>query len=118
VPAAATQAEAAAAGRPYVELAGGGHLAFADLCALDLAALTGPLAARPDINPTFLTLVEDLATDGCPGATPRVEGCAAYVDPILTAPAVKHVLTAHFDEALRGASTDLLGGFTELRLVE
>ena len=116
VPAADTRAAAAASGAPYVEVAGAGHLAFSDLCTLDLAALAAPLEGRDDVNPTFLDLVTSLGTDGCVGATPTVDGCDAYADPATTAAPIRHVVTAHFDRHLRSGADDPVGDWPALTL--
>ena len=116
VPADGTAAAAAATGAPYVEVAGAGHLAFSDLCDLDLAALAAPLAERDDVSPTFLELVTSLGTDGCPPTPPIVEGCTTYADPDETARPIRQVLTAHFDIHLRGQEADLVEDWPALSL--
>jgi len=64
--------DASAAGR-HAELVGAGHLAFSDLCALDLGGIVEELAGRDDVNQVILDLAADLAVDGCPEAAPLVD---------------------------------------------
>lgn len=89
-----------------VRILDAGHLAFSDLCALDLAGLADRwLADREDLNPTFYDLLLQLASDGCPGATPDPEACdaTAYLDLGVSAPIVRHYATVFFDAELRGS---------------
>lgn len=89
-----------------VRILGAGHLAFSDLCELDLAGLADTwLADREDLNPTFYDLLLQLASDGCPSATPDPEVCdaTAYLDLDVSAPIVRHYATVFFDAELRGA---------------
>ncbi len=116
VPAESTAAAAATSGAPYVEVAGAGHLAFSNLCDLDLTALAAPLVGRDDVNPIFLDMITTLGTDGCPPTPPIVEGCTTYADPDETARPIRQVLTAHFDIHLRGQEADLVEGWPALSL--
>jgi predicted dienelactone hydrolase len=118
VPAADTALAASSSAAPYVEVEGAGHLAFSDLCTLDLTALSAPLADRDDVSATFLELITSLGTDGCPPTPPTIAGCNDYVDPVVTAPPIKHVMVRHFDAHLYGISGDLIGDWDALTLVE
>ena len=102
----------ASPGARLLALEAAGHLAFSDLCALDLGAFAqAHLAGREDVHSTLLQALEALATDGCPGYAPP-EGCGAGAflgqddaDAIL-----RHYVTVHFDEALLGMGPGLEDG--------
>lgn len=50
---------------------GAGHLAFSDMCTLDLGQFAATyLANRSDVNELLLAQLVALGTDGCPGAIP------------------------------------------------
>lgn len=89
-----------------VRILGAGHLAFSDLCTLELGRLaTELLAARDDVNEALLPQLVALGTDGCPGITPAVDRdeCSAAWLPLETsAPIVRHMSTAFFDAHLKG----------------
>ena len=98
-----------------VEILGAGHLAFTDLCTLDLAAFaTEVLAPRDDINMLFLDSLVELAIDGCPGYLhdpPPSDDCADGYLPVETSsPIVRHYVTAFFDQQLRGTGPGVQAG--------
>ena len=61
----------------FVMLEGAGHLAFSDLCSLDIDGFaTRFLDGRDDLNTGLYPQLRGLGTDGCPSAEPRVEEAA------------------------------------------
>lgn len=90
-----------------VELQDAGHLAFSDLCQLDLLGLAATvLAPREDVNQALLAQLVGLASDGCPGAVPEpaLEACGETYLPLDTsAPIVRWGSTVFLDQALKGA---------------
>lgn len=88
-----------------VRILGAGHLAFSDLCTLDLGRLaTELLAGRDDVNEALLPQLVALGTDGCPGITPTVERAeceAAWLPLEASAPVIRHMSTVFFDEHLK-----------------
>lgn len=109
VPAATTNAASAdgPASEVNVQLAGAGHLAFSDLCALDLAGLGEELfAGRDDVNTLFLEQLLLLGSDGCADATP-IEGLATcesatFLNLDTSGEIVRYYATVALDAALRG----------------
>lgn len=97
-----------------VRIAGAGHLAFSDLCRLELADLAAEwLAGRDDLNPTFYDLLLQLATDGCPDAAvpdPDVCDATAFLPLETSAPIVRHYSTVFFDATLRGEGPGVEAG--------
>jgi predicted dienelactone hydrolase len=87
-------------------LQGAGHLAFSDLCALDLLGIAErQLDGRDDLNAGLYAGLIQLATDGCPGGVPVVEdeACAASFLPLEQSdPFIRSVPTAFFDQHLWG----------------
>lgn len=109
--------DAAFAGLPQgerVRILGAGHLAFSDLCTLDLGRLaTELLAGRDDVNEALLPQLVALGTDGCPGVTPTVEreACAEAWLPLETsAPVIRHMATVFFDEHLKAEGGGVQAG--------
>jgi pimeloyl-ACP methyl ester carboxylesterase len=95
----------------YLALVDGGHMAFSDLCQVDLGGLGDDLASREDANDLFLSQMLTLAVDGCPGYTPPPDlaGCGGtYLDVETSAPVLRYVTAAFFDEHLKasGAGVD------------
>jgi len=94
-----------------VEILGAGHLAFTDLCALDLGTLADEIVApRDDANATFLTQLRGLAVDGCPDEPPLVsaDGCEqAFLDLDVSDEIVRFYATQFLDQQLKAASVDL-----------
>jgi len=97
-----------------VRILGAGHLAFSDLCRLDLAGLSAEwIAGRDDLNPTFYELLLQLATDGCPDAAdPSPDFCDAdeFLPLDVSAPIIRHYSTVFFDAELRGEGDGAVGG--------
>ena len=89
-----------------VTILGAGHLAFADLCALDLLGVAErQLEGRDDLNQGIYAGLLQLASDGCAGGTPAVarSECEGGFLPLEdSAPLVRHVPTVFFDLHLRG----------------
>jgi predicted dienelactone hydrolase len=90
----------------FVTVVGAGHLAFSDLCELDINGFADEfLEGRDDLNALLYPQLRGLGTDGCGGAEPQVEdeGC----DPDFLALAdsdaiVRHSATVFFDRVLKG----------------
>jgi predicted dienelactone hydrolase len=97
-----------------VRILGAGHLAFSDLCTLELGRLADELlAGRDDVNETLLPQLVALGTDGCPGVTPTVERdeCTdAWLPLEASAPVIRHMSTAFFDQHLKGEGDGVQGG--------
>ncbi len=99
-----------------------GHLAYTDLCALELGEFAATvLEPRDDINPLFLDGLILLAIDGCPGIVPESPPDDECVDgylPLETSfPIVRHYSTVFFDQQLRGEGGGPVDGvFTEATL--
>jgi len=94
---------------------GAGHLAFTDLCALELGEFAATyLEPRDDIKPLFLDGLVLLAIDGCPGIVPDeppAEECAdGYLPLEESFPIVRHYATVFFDEQLGGQGGGVGGG--------
>ena len=105
-----TQASAdASAAADIAHLAGAGHLAFTDLCSLDMIGLAEELLAdRDDLNPAFYDQLLALASDGCPEVAPTVDSpdCAEdYLDAEIAEEILRYGMTAFFDQHLRGEGT-------------
>jgi len=100
------EAHEASATGAYFELLGAGHLAFSDLCALDLGGIVDDLAQRDDVNMVLLAQAEQLAVDGCVGApvVPELARCDAdaFLPLERSELLVKEELAAFFTLALQG----------------
>jgi dienelactone hydrolase len=108
VPTGSTQEAAdSSADADIAHLAGAGHLAFTDLCDLDLLGLADEvLADRDDLNAAFYDQLLALGSDGCPGVVPAVDSpdCAtAYLDEETASRTLRYGMTAFFDAHLRGS---------------
>lgn len=120
VPAAATQAAAAAsADALHARIAGAGHLAFSDLCALELDALAAEyLEGREDLNGVYYEQLLALGIDGCPSALPAKAttadpSCASdegFLDLETSAPIVRSLATRFFDLHLQATGAGVLPG--------
>lgn len=117
VPLADVEAGAAASADATLRvLEGAGHLAFSDICTLDLATVADAvLAGRDDLNTTFYGGLRALATDGCPGAavpeaTAAACGFATAGDLDAAQAVVRGDVTRFFDATLRGAGPGLAAG--------
>lgn len=100
-------------GLDLIRIAGAGHLAFANLCELDLPQFAETyLSGRDDLNETVLDLLIQLASDGCPGAVPAAElACGDAFLPLETStPIIDHYSTVFFDDALRGTGPGVTTG--------
>ena len=91
----------------FVQIQGGGHMAFTELCSLDLGTLADEVVApREDANTAILPQLRGLAVDGCPSEAPRVEvqECADGFLPLEVSDQIlRHHLTNFFDVVLSGA---------------
>lgn len=87
-----------------VRIEGAGHLAFSNLCDLDIGTLGNELfVGRDDVSTTMVSMLIQLGTDGCEGWPPPVEtGCTDYLPLETSDPIVRHYATVFFDAALRG----------------
>lgn len=99
---------------------GAGHLAFSDLCELDLAGNADEwLAGRDDLNDTIYALLLQLATDGCPDAavpSPKVCDAEEFLDLDTSARIVRDFSTRFFDERLRDGAGLEAGLYAEAEL--
>ena len=91
-------------------LEGAGHLAFSDLCSLDIDGFaTRFLDDRDDINTALYPQLRGLGTDGCPSAEPRIEAesCATGFMSLGVSNAIlKYYITVFLDRALKDTDTD------------
>ena len=92
---------------PYTGYDGAGHLAFSDLCDLQLTTFAQTyLLPRDDLEPTFADLLIQLAGDGCSDGVPDpsvigIDECSdGYVLPEVVESDIKAALTLHFDQQL------------------
>lgn len=114
---------ASAAGTAQAELvaiSGAGHLAFSDLCELDLARFAADyLEGRDDVNVATYESLLALATDGCPGRVPQEStGCDSFLDLQTSDPIIRHYATVFLDEALRGEGEGVQAGvYAEAELI-
>lgn len=90
----------------HVRLAGGGHLAFSNICDLELDRLAAAhLDGRDDLNQTYYEQLLLLGVDGCPGASPllRDSTCdGGFLDLDTSDALIRAVATQFFDQHLRG----------------
>lgn len=90
----------------YWSLLDAGHLAFSDLCRVDMGAVAAELSERDDANALFISQLASLGTDGCPGYTPSedVETCEAttFLDQDDADRILSGAATRFFDAALKG----------------
>ena len=100
-------------GRPlagFVMLEGAGHLAFSDLCSLDIGGFAERfLEGREDLNSALFPQLRSLGTDGCAGVQPIVvdESCADGFMPLETSDLImKYHSTVFFDRVLKGRDVD------------
>jgi len=97
-------------GAELVLLEGAGHLAFSDLCTLELGAMAETyLIGRDDVSQVWLDQLLGLATDGCPEATPPGwDDCpTAYQDLDQSQALLRHTTTLFLDSALRAEGDGL-----------
>jgi predicted dienelactone hydrolase len=100
----------------YVEVVGAGHLAFSDLCALDLGGVAEDvLLGRDDLNDVLVDQLVLLGTDGCAGAAPTVPDCGDPLPAEDAARALRASTAAFLEAALSGATpADPTAGYAEL----
>ena len=106
VPAASPESINGRAGATFVTVHGAGHLAFSDLCDLEIADFAAEfLDSRDDLNAVLYPQLKGLGTDGCEGASPQVfsEDCdEAFLSLDRSDEIVRHYTTVFFDAVLRG----------------
>ncbi len=89
-----------------LQLVDAGHMAFSDLCRMDVVGLADTyLAGRDDLNELWVDQLVELASNGCPGATPPedLDGCGgAFMDLDRSDAILTTAATLFFDQALRG----------------
>jgi len=95
-------------GRPlaeFVTVHGAGHLAFSDLCALDIAGFADRfLEGRDDLNNLLYSQLRGLGTDGCESAEPQLESddCDGVFLPLEDSDViVRYYSTVFFDRSLK-----------------
>jgi len=97
-----------------VQIADAGHLAFSDLCELELLELAETvLEPRDDVNQLLLGQLVALASDGCPEAVPdpALEACGESYLPIeVSDPIVRHMATVFLDQQVRGEGDGVVAG--------
>lgn len=111
-----TAGEAASTDAQLLTIEGAGHLAFSDLCDLDLAGLAADtLDGRDDLNATIYNSLLSLGTDGCPERAPDPAVCDddAYLDLDTSAAIVRGASTLFFDAELKGVGPGLEGWSAE-----
>jgi dienelactone hydrolase len=86
-----------------------GHMAFADLCDVDLGALATEIGERDDASDFFVDMLTTLATDGCAPYPPLEEvACTGAFRPVAeTYVEIRAAATVFFDQHLRGAEDSL-----------
>lgn len=105
-----------------VNIRGAGHLAFSDMCSMELGAFAEEhLEGRDDLNGGIYGMMFTLGIDGCPGWAPEPppsEECdGGWLDLAVSDPIVRHYSTAFFDSELLGAGPGVQGGlFAEVEL--
>lgn len=103
----------------HVRIEDAGHLAFSDLCTLDLAGLSAQyLEDRSDLNAIIYQQLLSLGVDGCPGAAPQTsETCSGtFLDVSASAPLLRAVLTEFFDTHLQGSGEGVTTSDTALTI--
>lgn len=105
-------AQAATPGSQLVEITGAGHLAFSDLCELDMKAFADEfLSTRDDVNSMILGQLVALASDGCADGTPVPESCGDSFLPTATSdPIIRAYTTLYFDQVLKGEGSGVQAG--------
>ncbi len=88
-----------------VNIRGAGHLAFSDMCEMELGAFAEEhLDGRDDLNPGIYGMMVNLGIDGCPGWAPDPapsDDCdGAWLDLAVSDPIIRHYSTVFFDEHL------------------
>jgi len=100
----------------YLEITGAGHLAFSDMCDIELGRLADELlTGRDDLNGTVNDLLLDLAVDGCADSAPLSTVCGAgeFLNLGVSNDIINHYATVFLDEVLYrsgpGVETGLFG---------
>ncbi len=108
VPAASPTSIDGHADAAFVTIAGAGHLAFSDLCSLDIAGFAEDyLDPRGDLNAALYPQLKGLGTDGCEGAEPQAglaECSGGFLSLQVSDEIVRYHLTVFFDAFLKGRS--------------
>jgi dienelactone hydrolase len=107
--------QGATADATLVDIEAAGHLAFTDMCAIDLAGFAEEyLAPRDDMNEMLVAQLMQLTVDGCPGLVPDpppAEECADdYLALETSTPIVRHYATVFIDQQLRGTGPGVVAG--------
>lgn len=89
----------------YWSLAGGGHMAFADLCKLDLGTVGAQIKELDGSIGFFIDQMLGLATDGCAGFFPSPDlACGeSYLDLAVSDPILRASVTLFFDQHLKAS---------------
>jgi len=108
-------AAAAPTNAQLLDVLGAGHLAFSDLCELELGALAEEyFEGRDDLNQTIYDMMYTLGIDGCAGFAPEeppTTDCEeAWLDLDTSLPIILHYTTAFFDEQLYGTGPGVQAG--------
>ena len=108
-------AAAAPSDAQLLEVLGAGHLAFSDLCELELGALAEEyFEGRDDLNQTIYTMMVTLGIDGCAGFAPEeppTSDCdGSWLELDTSLPIILHYTTAFFDEQLYGTGDGVQEG--------
>ncbi len=106
VPAAVPESIDGQADAAFVTIQGAGHLAFSDLCSLDIAGFAEEfLDSRDDLNAVLYPQLKGLGTDGCESALPQVssDDCPdAFLSLAESDEIVRYHTTIFFDRVLKG----------------
>lgn len=110
VPAADPSSVDGVPGAEFVTVHGAGHLAFTNLCELDINGFADRfLEGRDDLNGILYPQLKGLGTDGCMGAEPQVESddCSGSFLPIDDSESIiRYHTTVFFDRELKGVESD------------
>lgn len=100
----------------HVRLSGGGHLAFSNICDLELENLAAThLDGRDDLNQTYYEQLLLLGIDGCPGAAPLLADPSCedgFLDLDTSDLLIRAVVTQFFDQHLRDTDSTPLADET------
>jgi predicted dienelactone hydrolase len=104
-----------------LQLQDAGHMAFSDLCRMDVVGLAETyLAGRDDLNDLWYTQLVDLASNGCPGIEPPVQSdCGdTFMDLDRSDVILITASTLFFDQVLAGTGPGVTEGlFDDAALV-
>lgn len=96
-----------------LQLQDAGHMAFSDLCRMDIVDLADRyLADRDDLNSAWYDPLLNLASNGCPGVTPPVlDACGdTFMDLDRSDTILTTASTLFFDKTLKGIGSAFLDG--------